>query len=217
MHRTTDIFQKLIGLLLFTAVSVDAFPARYGAAADDWKLGTEKDGIKVYTRKTEQSKMRTSRAEMFVPVSVDQILSVLNDFNSYGGWFPSCKDARILKRINDHEFMAILTYKTPWPLPNLDCVERVILDRKPGNDTSYIRVKAEPDYAPMVKDVSRVKQMEASWKLISVKGGTYVINEYYSDMGGLVPAWIGNTQAVEIPYNIFSGIKQRIIALFKKK
>jgi hypothetical protein len=216
VYQYSHLFRRFVLLLIVTAGYLQ-FTFAMAVMSDDWKLGAEKDGIKVYTRKTDECKMRTSRAEMFVPVSVDQILSVLNDFNSYGGWFPSCKEAKILKRINENEFMAILTYKTPWPLPNHDCVERVILDRRPGSDTSYIRVHAEPDYAPMVKDVSRVKQMRASWKLVSVKGGTYVINEYYSDMGGLVPAWIGNTQAVEIPYNIFSGIKQRIISIFHKK
>ena len=184
---------------------------------EEWKLGTEKDGIKVYTRKTDQCKMKTSRAEMFVPVTMDKVLAVLNDFDSYAGWFPSCQNAKILKRINDNEFMAILTYKTPWPLPNLDCVERLTIDRTSNGDTAYIIVSAEPGYVAMAKDVSRVKQMKGSWKLVSVKGGTYMINEYYSDMGGLVPAWIGNTQAVEIPFNIFSNIKQRIISLFKKK
>ncbi len=183
------------------------------AATDDWRLGTDKNGIKVYTRKSEQGKMRTSRAEMLLPVSVDQVIAVLNDFNSYGGWFPSCRSARIIRRISDTEFLAILTYKTPWPLPDLDCAERMTIVHHP--DTSFINVNCEPDAAPLTS-ATRIRQMHAYWKLIPVRGGTYVINEYYTDMGGIIPAWLANTQAVEIPFNIFTGVRQHVRDVYGK-
>lgn len=202
---------RLAALLCLLLLSASCLQA----AGDDWRLGTDKNGIKVYTRKSEQAKMRTSRAEMLLPISVDQVISLLNDFNSYGGWFPSCRSAKILKRISDNEFLAILTYKTPWPLPDLDCAERMTITRRSGTDTSYINVNCEPDAAPLTS-ATRIRQMHAYWKLIPAKGGTYVINEYYTDMGGIIPAWLANTQAVEIPFNIFTGIRQHVRDLYGK-
>ena len=184
---------------------------------DDWRLGTDQNGIKVYTRHSEEGKIRTSRAEMFLPISVDQVIAMLNDFNGYGSWFPSCKVARVLNRVSDNEFMAILEYKTPWPFPNLDCVESMRIDRRGAKDTSYIWVRATPDYIAETKGVVRVKQMQASWTIIPVNGGTYVINEYYTDMGGIIPAWLANTQAVEIPFNIFSKMKDRVNVVYRRK
>lgn len=212
MIRATSMVRRaplcLLVLHMLVAISMSA-------ASDDWRLGTDKSGIKVYTKKSEQGKIRTSRAEMLVPISVDQVIALLNDFNSYGGWFPSCKSAKILKRISDNEFLAILTYKTPWPLPDLDCAERMTITRRGSTDTSYINVNCEPDAAPLTS-ATRIRQMHAYWKLIPVKGGTYVINEYYTDMGGIIPAWLANTQAVEIPFNIFSGIRQHVRDLYGK-
>ncbi|MBS1685409.1 MAG: hypothetical protein JSS76_11660 [Bacteroidetes bacterium] len=198
------------GIILSGIMLLIAAPSIH-AAGDDWRLGTEKNGIKVYTRKSDQGKMRTSRAEMTLPISVEQVIALLNDFNSYGSWFPSCRSAKILKRISDDEFLAILTYKTPWPLPDLDCAERMTIVRR--RDTSYINVNCEPDAAPLTS-ATRIRQMHAYWKLIPVKDGTYVINEYYTDMGGIIPAWLANTQAVEIPFNIFSGVRQHVREIY---
>src|SRR5665213_3268528 len=108
---------------------------------DDWKLGADKEGIKVYTKKSEQGKIRTSRAEMFLNVPPARVVEALLDFTSYAKWFPSCMEATILKRINDNEFVSHLIYKTPWPLPNLDCVQRMVIDKKAVGDTIFIRVK----------------------------------------------------------------------------
>lgn len=177
---------------------------------DDWKLGEDKEGIKVYTKKSEQGKIRTSKAEMFLPVPTATIVAALLDFNAYKNWFPSCMDAKILKRVSDNEFISHLIYKTPWPLPNLDCVQRMVIDSKPSGDTTRIHVRAEPDYIGPSGSCVRVKQMQGSWQIIAVKGGVMVTNIYYTDMGGIIPYWLANTQSVEIPFNIFHNMRDYI-------
>lgn len=217
MHHRIHTRSVIVLSLTIAFVLLTSFSRRTRTDKDDWKLGTDKDGIKVYTRKSEQGKIRTSRAEMFLPITVDQAITVISDFSAYAGWFPSCKDAKVLKRMGDGDFMAILIYKTPWPFPNMDCVERLTIEKHGGRDTSFVHVKATPTYVPETKGIVRVKEMQASWQVIPMNGGTYVINEYYTDMGGIIPAWLANTQAVEIPFNIFSGMKQRVNDLYRKK
>jgi hypothetical protein len=181
---------------------------------NDWRLGADKDGIKVYTRKSEQGKIRTARAEMFLNVPPNNVITALLDFTSYAKWFPNCKSAQILKRYSEREFVSILVYKTPWPLPDMDCVERMTIERRTGNDTTFIHVKAEPDFIETTSAV-RVKQMEGTWLIIAQNGGTQVVNTYYSDMGGIIPYWLANTQTVEIPFNIFTHMRNYVISTLK--
>jgi hypothetical protein len=183
---------------------------------EDWKLGENKEGIQVYTRKSEFGKIRTSKAEMFIAVPAAKVVEALMDFNNYSKWFPSCIGAAILTRVSDNEFMSQLKYKTPWPFPNMDCVERMIIDRRPGGDTTFIRVKAEPKYIGPTGNLVRIREMEDTWQIVSVRGGTQVTNVYYADLGNFVPYFIANTQAVDIPYNIFHNMRDFISSGQKK-
>ena len=151
---------------------------------------------------------------MYLNVSTAKVLEVLSDFNGYSKWFPDCQEAKVLKKISDNESISHLIYKTPWPLPNVDCVQRIVVD-KPIKDTTYIHVHAEPNYIGPSGSCARVKQMQGSWKIVAVPGGVFVTNIYSSDMGGIVPAWLANTQVVEIPFNIFRNMRSYITG--KKK
>jgi hypothetical protein len=180
---------------------------RKPAEKDDWKLGEDKEGIAVYTKKSEMGKIRTSKAIMFLNIPPAKVIAALLDINSYSKWFPNCLEAKVLKRVSDNESISHLIYKTPWPLPNLDCVQRMVIDRKPVGDTIFIRVKAEPDFIGPSGSCVRVKEMQDTWQIISVKGGSLVSNVYYTDMGGIIPYWLANTQSVDIPYNIFHNMR----------
>ena len=201
--------------LMAAVILLSAF--RISGEKDDWKLGEDKDGIKIYTKKSEQGKIRTSRAEMFLNVPPVRVVEALLDFNSYAKWFPSCMEAVILKRVSDKEFVSHLIYKTPWPLPNLDCVQRMVIDHQATNDTTFIRVKAEPDFIGPSGSCVRVKQMQDTWQIVAGNGGSMLTNTYYTDMGGIIPYWLANTQSVEIPYNIFHNMRDFIIKGKPKK
>jgi hypothetical protein len=194
-------------VLIVVAVMLSSF--KRPAEKDDWKLGADKEGIKIYTKKSEQGKIRTSRAEMFLAVPPSKVVDALLDFNSYSKWFPSCMEAKILKRVSDNEFVSHLIYKTPWPLPNLDCVQRMVIDRRAG-DTTFIHVKAEPDFIGPSGSCTRIRQMQDTWQIVAVNGGVMLTNTYYTDMGGIIPYWLANTQSVDIPYNIFHNMRDFI-------
>jgi hypothetical protein len=183
---------------------------------DDWKLGEDKDGIKIYTRKSEQGKIRTSKAIMFLNVPTSKVVETLTDLDGYNKWFPNCLDAKVLKQVSDHETISHMIYKTPWPLPNVDCIQRMVIDKKKG-DTVCINVNAEPDYIGPCGNCSRVKQMKGSWQIIAVNGGSLLINIYYSDMAGIIPYWLANTQAVDIPFGFFHNMREYILTGKAKK
>lgn len=190
---------------------------RISGDKDEWKLGTEKEGIKVYTKKSEEGKIRTSKSIMTVTVPPAKVVEALLDFNNYAKWFPSCIEAKILKRVSDNEFISHLIYKTPWPLPNVDCVQRMIIDRKAVGDTISIRVMAEPDFIGPSGSCARVKQMKGSWQIVAIPGGSMLTNIYYSDMAGILPAWLANTQSVDIPYSIFHNMRDFVQSAKTKK
>ena len=202
MYNVRSLALTILFLVLSTSVSLSS-------DIDDWKLGADKEGIKIYTKKSEQGKIRTSRAEMYLNVPVSKIVEVLSDYDNFSKWFPNCLEAKILKNTSTNESISHVVYKTPWPLPNVDCIQKMIVDKAIA-DTLYIRVSALPDYIPSCKGSARVKEMQGSWKIVTVKGGVMVTNIYYSDMANLLPYWLANTQSVEIPYSIFHNMREFI-------
>ena len=136
MHKGVWTLGLMTGMIVFSAFKLTG-------EKDDWKQGADKEGIKVYTRKSEQGKIRISKAEMFLPVPAAKVIEALLDFESYAKWFPSCIEAKILKRVSDNEFVSHLIYKTPWPFPNLDCVQRMVIDRRSIGDTVYIKDRSQ--------------------------------------------------------------------------
>ena len=143
----------LLGVLLFSSFT-------FRSDKNEWKLEMEKDSIKIFTKKSEACPIRTSKAETLLNLSGEELTKFLLDFDNYPKWFPSCKNARLLKRISDNEFVAHLEYKTPWPFPNLDCAERVIVERNAETNLILIRMRAEPDYIPVIAGSVRIKQMQ---------------------------------------------------------
>ena len=178
---------------------------------DDWLLEREKKGIKVFTKKSRWGKLRDSKAEMLLPnTKVDDLVKFLCDFDNYSNWVPRCREAKVLARISDVEFIAYMIFKSPWPVADRDCVLRVRIEKDPATGGVTIRETSEPKYINHRSDVIRIEQMFSNWRIVPQQGGLMVTNEYSTNPGGTIPDWLINTESVDNPYDIFTTIQNKI-------
>lgn len=205
-------------LLLFMAfLSLASF--RRIQQVDDWVYEREKQGIKIFTKKSKWGHLRDCKAVMTVnKVSPDKMLQVLTDFDNYKTWMPRCKKSRLVARLNDHEWIMHLVFNAPWPVKDRDCVIRIGYEKDPKTGVITVTETSEPKYIHEEADLIRIQQLVATWKLIPVDGGasTQVINEYSSNPGGNIPDWMTNTQSVENPLATFEGLQERSTSASKK-
>lgn len=202
----------LLMLLLLTSFSTNWLQV------DDWLLEREKKGIKVFTKKSRWGRLRDSKAEMLLPsAKIDELVKFICDFDNYPNWVPRCREAKVVARISDTEFIAYMVFHSPWPVADRDCVVRVKVDRNVATGVVIINETSEPRYVNRRSNVVRIEQMLSVWTITPQDGGLMVTNQNSTNPGGSIPDWLTNTQSVDNPYDIFTTIQNAIPSVSKGK
>jgi len=185
---------------------------------DDWLLERERKGIRVFTKKSRWGRLKDSKAEMLLPnAKIDELVKFLCNFDNYPNWVPRCREAKVMARISDTEFIAYMVFKSPWPVADRDCVLRVRVVREPSTGIVTINETSEPRYVTRRSNVIRIEQMFSIWRIVPQRDGLMVTNENSTNPGGALPDWLINTQSVDNPYDIFTTIQKAIPSSDKGK
>ena len=181
--------QKKILTILFAALLSPTF--FFAQNTDGWVYKNEKEGVKVYYRKTSdvyELKLITS-----LKVSLSGLVTLLSEVENYPKWGYKVAESRELKRISDFETYYYSRLDFPWPLDDRDIVVRskVVQDALTRKVTATSI--AQTNYLPDNKGVVRMTNAHTSWTLLPGPGGwTYVEYYIYSDPGGSLPDWMVN-------------------------
>ena len=159
----------------------------------EWVLRKEKNGIKVYTRRTQKSKIKEVRMTLETKASLSNIISLLNDTEAYTEWAYRFKESKTLEKINDRESIYYGSVDFPWPLADRDIVARSIIDQDPHTKVVTIKTTALPGYLPEKKNHVRITEHVNEWRFAPQPNGTVQIEyELSSNPAGHIPAWVIN-------------------------
>ncbi len=186
------MFQSTLCKFLLTIVFHGLALSHLQAQSNEgWIFKNEKDGVKVYYRKT--SEVHEIKLITSIKSSLSGIIHLFNEVDDYSKWGYKLSEARLLKRVNNKEFYYYTKLDFPWPLNDRDLILHTQLEQ----DTSTRRVTStshsKPEYLPENEGVVRIKSTTTKWTLIPGAGG-WVYVEYYinSNPGGNIPDWIVN-------------------------
>lgn len=189
--KTTMLHSLTSKLLMLSLISLYSATALFAQDGDGWVFKSEKDGVKVYYKKTSdihEIKMVTS-----MKASLSGIVQLLNEVENYPKWGYKLSEAKFLKRVNDKEFYYYSKLDFPWPLSDRDIIVLTKLEQdsvtRRITSTSY----AKPDYLPENEDVVRIRTTTTKWTIVPGTSGWLYIEYYiYSDPGGNIPEWLVN-------------------------
>src|SRR4051812_3017554 len=85
-------------------------------AQSDWTLNTDKEGIKVYTGTSTDTKIKPIKVECTFNATASQLVAVLLDVNSYVKWIYHTHSAYLVKQVSPSEFYYYSEVTVPWPL-----------------------------------------------------------------------------------------------------
>lgn len=195
---TKKIYSSILFILLLTSAM----------ANNNWTLKKDKEDIQVYTQIKEGQKLKSSKVEMTVDVSVDDVLDVLKDIPNYVNWVPKTESAELLHKISDTHFYYYSIIKAPL-VSNRDLVLEIVVSQK--DNTTTIKMDARPNYIDEEEDLVRMPTYDGSYTLKDLgNGSTKITLEYDVDPGGSLPAWMANTAAVDMPYDTFANLKEEL-------
>jgi hypothetical protein len=179
------------------------------SAQSNWELQKDKDGIKVYTKSNETSKLKSSKAEMVVDKKADRILEIISDISRYTEWNPKTISAETIKMKNNDDFYYRTVVKAPM-VSNRDLVVHVQVKRK-SKDYIVVEMIGVPDFIPEEKGLVRMPEYKGVYHLKTQQNGkTQVILEYMANPGGKLPDWLVNTAAVDVPFEIFTNLRSML-------
>jgi START domain len=169
---------------------------------EPWHLKKCENGISVYTRHAENSKIKELKSTFRIKTSLSSIMALLNDFESYPEWVYRCNKSYVALKISELEYIQYQSVKAPWPVENRDIVMHKKSIQDPVSKVIIQRVNGMPKYLPEVDEHVRVQLFKAVWILTPQKDG--IIDVEYQllvDPSGSIPSWLVNMAAVDGPYD----------------
>ncbi len=201
------MYTTLHAVKRFSLALVLLSTAQFARAGQLWVLKKDKDGIRVYTARNENSAFHSVKAECTVDATIPQIVALLCDVDHHKDWVYGIRSARLLQKPDPSAFIYYSEVNVPWPCSNRDFIATTKM-YQPSPGILYIDSHVEPDLLPEEAGIVRVRRSTAHWSLTAQ--GSKVMVEYIVDFdpGGNVPAWAVNLFVTDGPYKTFANLKQ---------
>jgi len=199
----------LAGLLVLLSPVVRA----QGKAAEsgNWRLEKDKDGIQVYTRFTEQSRLKEVKVHCEAEGTLDQVVAYLTDIDNHPKFVYRVKTAYLIKRVSARELIYYTETEMPWPVKNRDVVMHLVLEPDADGQRLVVLADNAPGMVPVHPDKVRIPYWHSRWDVR--KTGDKRLSMDYTfkvDPGGTLPAWLVNLTATMGPFTSFSVMKQHL-------
>jgi hypothetical protein len=178
---------------------------------NEWTLRREKDGIDIYSRPSDCSKINDIRVDMDLTGTVEQLAAILRDVNNYTDWVYATRTARMIRKVSENEFIYYAEVGTPWPAANRDYYADLKITLNPAIHSMNVVSVGMKDFQPEKKDFVRVPMSRGSWTVTTQS--TRKIHLQYIlqiDPGGSIPAWILNSFVAKAPLETFSNLKKKM-------
>ncbi|MFW5878762.1 MAG: START domain-containing protein [Myxococcota bacterium] len=196
---------KLTPSVLLTALLLASGPAAADQA--DWERVADTDGIRVYAREVEGSRVREIKAVGRVAAPPGRVLAVLTDIEAYTETMPYTEEARVVRRQDNSTWM--YTVINPPLVSRRDYCVRITVSRL-KNGTLKSRWVPANELAPAESPGVRVEVNEGHWLLRPIEGGQATMAEYYiyTDPGGEVPTFVANRANRSAVPNVVKAVRE---------
>jgi ribosome-associated toxin RatA of RatAB toxin-antitoxin module len=205
-NQTINLVHKLFFMLLLLVLGLKS-----ASAQNDWKLSTEKEGIKIYTSMLPDSKVKAIKVEANFDATPSQLVALVMDVNTAPDWVYHVKSAKLVKQVSPTELYYYSEVNLPWPVANRDFVAHLTVTQDPGTKVVTIDGPAVTGVVPVKKGIVRIDNSIGKW-IITPMGQNQVHVEYsiHVDPGGALPAWLVNIFATDAPMKIFKSLKVQL-------
>lgn len=178
---------------------------------EDWSLKKDKNGIKVYSRKTTNYKFNELKVEAVFDGRISQLAAVLLNVDKQYEWVYKTIKSEMVKKNSATDVIYYSEIEVPWPFDNRDLVMHMNIQQNLQNKALSIVVKSENEQVPVKNNIARIKYALAKWTVTPINTAQFKIE--YSiqvDPGDGIPAWLLNLFAISGPYESFKNLKDQL-------
>jgi hypothetical protein len=197
---------------LFLGLFLLPFGVFSAAAQDGWSLRKDKEGIKIFSRASDHSKINEVKADFNMQGTLSEFADVMIDLPNHVQWAYGTKSCGLLKKVSDCEIYFYTELNCPWPLTNRDLIVHMVITQDPGSKIMKVVETDIPNYIPEKKQIVRVPVSKAVWTVTPVdKNMVHVNYQIDVDPGGAIPAWLVNMFATKCPFESFKSLRTEVM------
>ena len=188
--------------LAFTAILV---------AQSQWEMVKNKDGIKVYNRKMEGSKLKEFKGSVMIKATVNDVVKVLTNPSLHDKFVYKAKkgSVEVVKKDANGDLYTYMIIETPWPASNRDVVTLYHKEPTAADGSVTITLRAIKNLKSEVKGNVRVLEMKGYWKVVPMPNNIVeVTHQAYSSPGGNVPDALANSASVDAPFEMLESLRK---------
>jgi len=204
IYRRSIFHSTLLAVILLSPVTA--------SSESEWKLALQRDGVEVFTRAVAGSDLDEFIGSTLIEASVNIIEAVIDDVPAAPQWMADCREARIIRKIDENSHVVLNVTKTPWPVWDRETllVSTKRKDAKTGTVIFAFHSMNDPE-VPVGKKNVRIPSVDGQWILNPVdEGHTKVTYTVKSNPGGSIPKFISQRTSWNIPYKTLLGLRKMV-------
>jgi hypothetical protein len=195
---------------LLTLVSLLSFFYSIASAEESWKLEKNKDGIKVWTRKTPNSALKEYKVSTVLNTTPEKLVSFFKNVKDFDKWNFKAEEGstKIIKKVSDNDFYTYMVIAAPL-IKKREAISHMVFKEPDANGVILINFEGAPNVIPPNQNYIRIPSMKAYFKIVPLGNGKVeLIHQAISSPGGTIPDVLVNMGAVDAPFYMFSKIKE---------
>ncbi len=210
----------LIGLLAAPIVSVQAASVQAQEQEqenkqDAWQLRKQQDGITVFVRGTEQiGGLKEFKGIALMKARMETVAELMRDIPAATQWMADTEVADVIHATDDYNYRVHNVTSMPWPVSDREMVVdiSVEMDYHKGRADIHMNALDPTPYSDLLDD-DRI-YMDSSHVVYTLQ---YIDREhtqvtYFASLniGGSVPAYLGNLVIVDIPFTTLGNMREML-------
>jgi ribosome-associated toxin RatA of RatAB toxin-antitoxin module len=168
------------------------------------------DGIKVYTRKTDEFPIKEFKATTTLSTDFNTVLKILANIEDYPNWMADCTYSKTIKTVNENERYDYVKTHVPWPLTDRDMIWHFNCKTDLEKEEYVAISTSKPDYIKEMKGLERLKKGRGRWELKGIDNKVKITYQFAADPGVAVPNWIINMFLVDGPFETLTNLKKLV-------
>ncbi len=190
-------------LLLFLMISSGLFAQEQ----QDWELKKDKNGIKIFTRSIEGSKIKEYKGEMLIRADIETITEHLVDYELMTDWNKTIVNYKVIGQ-RDGGDLIYMENKAPWPVGNRDNVAIVHTEIDSAGSV-YMTIKGlDEDLVPVKNNLVRMTQIQGFWEIKVFEDQCIVRQQMHADPSGNIPVSFVNSFMASTAFKSFQQLKK---------
>ena len=172
------------------------------AEEPEWRLVTDRDGVRVFMAHNDDSAIKTFRGEAVIPMSDFRAIGKqVDDYEFIASWMHMISSISEIDRDSDTDRQIWVTTRLPWPVSNRDAALDLELRQDPDTGAVIIAYEANDALMEPQSGYVRMPALKGMLRFTPLQPGeVHVTFEVVLDPGGYIPAWIANLILRDIPY-----------------